>query len=175
MPEPAASQQQKAPKVAVTHLAELVARMSRFLTGLAVMPTFKTAQVGLAEWVALCALAEADGIGNKQLAKRLGVTGQRVNQVTTDLVDDGLISIAPSPEDARRVVLKLTKAGRHQLKAINRELAPLLAGALAGHEAALVEGLDSLRLLLKFVAMAQVNGQANHPPRHGHSAHGHKR
>ena len=67
--------------------------MSRFLTGLAVIPTFKAAEIGLAEWVALCALAEADGIGNKQLAKRLGVTGQRVNQVTNELVDAGLISI----------------------------------------------------------------------------------
>ena len=175
MPDPAVSQHQQAPKVTARHLAELVARMSRFLTGLAVIPTFKAAEVGLAEWVALCALAEADGLGNKQLAKRLGVTGQRVNQVTDELADAGFISTEPSQEDARRIVLKLTVAGRKRLKAINRELEAPLAASLAGREAAVADGLNSVKALMEFVArMAEENGNKVHPPRHAHPTKGHK-
>jgi len=176
MSEPAASQHKQAPKVAAKDLAELVARMSRLLTGLAVIPTFKAAEVGLAEWVALCALAEADGLGNKQLARRLGVTGQRVNQVTSELDDAGLISTTPAPDDARRIVLRLTSEGRHRLAAINRELEAPLAAALAGREAALANGLNCTRLLIDFVArMAEENGHKVHPPRHARPSEGHKR
>jgi len=175
VPEPAVSQDQHAPKVTARHLAELVASMSRFLTGLAVIPTFKAAEVGLAEWVALCALAEADGLGNKQLAKRLGVTGQRVNQVTNELADAGLISTVPSPDDARRIVLRLTAPGRQRLKAINRELEAPLAAALAGREMLLADGLRSVKALMDFVTrMAEENNHKVHPPRHVHPSKGNR-
>ena len=72
-------------------------------------------------------------------------------------------------------MLKLTAAGRHQLKAINRELEPPLAAALAGREATLADALSSVKALLDFVAlMAEENSHKAHPPRHAHSSRGRK-
>lgn len=131
--------------LAIKDFAELVSQMNRFLVALASMPSFKSVKLGIAEWLALSVLAEADGISNKQLAKRLGVSGQRANQITTSLSRAELLSISPSIEDGRRVQLCVTPLGKRRLFALVQELEPSLARGLAGEERTVVRVLKGVK------------------------------
>lgn len=141
-------------EITLSDFANLIASMSRLLIGLGNIPLFKTAEIGLAEWVALSDLSEREGISNTQLAKRLGVTGQRVNQITTGLAKSGLISITTSAQDSRKNEIRVTSAGRTQLDSVNRQLKPLLATALEGKERALVSANRQIRLVMKIIPLA---------------------
>lgn len=145
--------------VAVGDFAELVTDMSRLLTRLANAPLFKSAQIGLAEWVALSALEKKDGISNKQLAKHLGVTGQRANQITTSLSAAGLISVSQSREDSRKNVILIADSGRKKLEHVNAQLTPLLAAALNGREQLLKRARRNIKVLARVAQSETAPGQ----------------
>src|SRR5690242_8650086 len=98
-------------KIEVRDLASLVAGLSRFLTLLSKIAPFQEAGLGLAEWLALSVLAEKEGINSRQLAMFLGVSAQRVNQITDSLRVAELIDLKLSAEDARQKAISVTPAG----------------------------------------------------------------
>lgn len=132
----------------------LIAGMSRLLIGIASIPPFKEANLGLAEWVALSVLAEKDGVSNKQLARTLGVTGQRANQVGASLKEAGLISIVQSGEDSRKNEIKITETGKSRVDDVNAQLKPFLSTALKGRERTLASVSRQLKVLMRIVQPA---------------------
>lgn len=142
----------KAPaKINAADLSVLIANMSRLLVGLGSIPPFKNSNLGLAEWVGLSVLADKDSVSNKQLARVLGVTGQRANQITTSLSKAGLISVAQSREDNRRNDIKITDAGKSRFNSINTELESLLSVALKNKERSLLSAGKHVRLMMRIV------------------------
>jgi DNA-binding MarR family transcriptional regulator len=115
------------PVPGVEALAGIVTGMSRFLTRIAKAAPFQQAKMGLAEWSALAAIVESSGISNKQLASALGVSGQRITQITDSLKRSGMITVGQAEHDSRKVVIAATEAGRNELAALNRKLEPLIA------------------------------------------------
>lgn len=119
-------------------LATLVAGLNRFLMRLSNMPAFHEAGLGLAEWSALSLIAERSGINNRQLANVMGVSPQRINQITDSLKGAALIAVASSAEDARKKVISITPAGMARLRELNVKLQHKLAAALDKRPAVLV-------------------------------------
>jgi DNA-binding MarR family transcriptional regulator len=111
-------------------LAALVAGMSRFLTRFANISPFQDTGLGLAEWSALSIIAEHTGINSRQLANILGVSPQRINQVTDSLSTVGCISLKAIVEDARQKIITITPQGRTRLNELNAKLQPLVAAAI---------------------------------------------
>lgn len=142
----------KAPaEIKVDDFAGLVANMSRLLTGLARIKPFSDADLGLAEWVTLSMLAQKDGVSNKQLGRSLGVTGQRVNQISASLTKAGLIAVTQSAEDNRANEIKITASGKARIDAVNSQLNPLLAVALKGKEGAIAGAGKQLRHVMRIL------------------------
>ncbi len=111
------------------------------MSKLSTSPPFARAQLGTAEWLALNIFLRTGSSGNKQLAKSLGITGQRAKQICDSLEAAGLILIEPSPVDARRKVITITEAGTAQVTALNNDLLKMMKDA---------PSRDSERNLLKF-------------------------
>jgi len=138
-------------QIGVGDLALLITTASRLLTSLATAEPFKKANLGLAEWLSLSLLADKDGVSNKQLARAMGVTGQRANQLCAALSSAGLIAIGQSSDDKRTNVLKVTEKGKKQVTVLNAELQVLLATALKGREQTLTGAVRNLRRLMRFL------------------------
>lgn len=141
-------------EIDIGDFSSLIAGMSRLLIGIASIAPFKEANLGLAEWVALSVLAEKDGVSNKQLARTLGVTGQRANQVGASLKEAGLISIVQSGEDNRKNEIKITDAGKGRLDAVNTQLKPFLATTLKTKERSLPAASRQIKVLMRIVQSA---------------------
>lgn len=106
----------------VNMIAEMVAQMSRLLMSLAASASFKTAGIGLTEWIALNLIATTEGVTNKMLSKRLGITPQRVAQISESLKASGMIEAMRAENDSRKKILGVTDKGRKQLAAIDDTL-----------------------------------------------------
>lgn len=135
--------------VTIEDFSALVAGMSRILSGLGRLQPFIDADMGLGEWVAVTTLAEKDGINNKMLARTLGVSGQRVNQICQSLSSGGLIKVNQSAEDNRSNEITITEAGRAKLNAVNLQLLPLLADALKGKERSVAVAARQLKQVMR--------------------------
>ena len=144
-------------EVKIEDFASLVSGMSRLLTGVARLPAFTDAELGLAEWSALMVLASKDGINNKQLAKSLGITGQRVNQITKSLTTAGLIAVSQSTDDSRKNVIAITDAGKAQLTAVNSKLLPAISASLEKRERSLQGANRNIKALMGLVAVKSGN------------------
>lgn len=114
----------------IAELAAAVAGMSRFLTGIARLPAFQESGLGVAEWSALSVLARKSGITGGQLAIQLGVSAQRVNQITDSLKQSKYISFSASEGDARKKLIALTPAGTARLNEVNSKLLPAVTAVL---------------------------------------------
>jgi DNA-binding MarR family transcriptional regulator len=137
----------------VPDLAALVAGLSRFLSRLASIPPFQEAGLGLAEWSALTIIAGKQGINNRHLAGALGVSAQRVNQITDSLKTMGLIVLNVVPEDARKKVITVTPAGSARLTELNSKLQPTIAAALGKRQNSLARVNTMLqKTLMRIVA-----------------------
>jgi DNA-binding MarR family transcriptional regulator len=104
--------------------------MSRFLTRIARLAPFEKAGLGVAEWSALSVIANKSGINNRQLVGLLGVSAQRVNQITDSLKSAGYISLAVAPDDARKKVISVTPTGTARLNELNSKLLPIIEAAI---------------------------------------------
>ncbi|MFN4016073.1 MAG: MarR family winged helix-turn-helix transcriptional regulator [Reyranella sp.] len=135
----------------ILDLAHLISTASRVISGLAALPPFKQAEISLTEWLVLSVLSSKDGVSNKLLARSLGVTGQRANQLCTSLSKARLISVAQAEDDNRRNVIKITEAGRRQLDTVNSQLQELVTRALANKQRALVTANKQMRLIMRIV------------------------
>jgi DNA-binding MarR family transcriptional regulator len=131
--------------------ADLVVGMSRLLLGLGNIEPFQSAGFGLADWVALSVLAKGPAQNNRQLAKVLGVTRQRANQIKTSLERAKLISSTQSSEDARQNVITLTARGQAQLDETNGKILAILSSALKNKKRVVVKANNSIRVLMRIV------------------------
>ena len=118
------------PESKVQDLVSLVAALNRFLMRLAAMPAFQEAGLGLAEWSVLSVIAEKEGMNNRQLANLLGVSPQRINQITESLKIAMLIAITSSADDARKKIIAITPAGVARLRELNEKLQPRIIAVL---------------------------------------------
>lgn len=135
----------------ILELANLVIVASRLIGGLANLPLFKNARVSLTEWLALSVLAHKKGASNKILARSLGVTGQRANQLCTSLGEAKLISIKHAEDDSRRNVIEITDTGKKQLDRLNSHLKEIVEGGLKGKSRSLTLAGKQMRLMMRIV------------------------
>ena len=142
---------QAAAPISAERFATVVTDMSRFLSRLATYGPLQEAGIGVTEWTALVSLGSAPG-SNKALAKELGLTKQRVTQVTDALKKAGLIEVTKSPDDARLVELKVTDTGRQHRDTVNAKLAATLTAAFDGKERALLVAEKSIKAMSKALA-----------------------
>ena len=63
---------------------------------------------------------DEDGTTTTELARRIGVTRQAVQQVVAGLVDADLLELVPDPDDRRARLVRLTEAGRRNVDAALR-------------------------------------------------------
>ena len=101
-------------------------------------------------------LAQEDGISNKMLARNLGVSGQRANQICMSLASDSLIVMNKSAEDGRSNSITITEAGRAKVATLNTQLKLLLSSALEGKERALKRGSRLIKSLMGIVRAGRV-------------------
>jgi DNA-binding MarR family transcriptional regulator len=128
-------------------LSDVVATISRFLVNLAASAPFRNAGIGLSEWAALRALSEKGGVTSKRIAKSLGVTVQRANQLTEALKAADCVTMTPAPEDNRRKIVALTDSGQAKLAQLNSELVPFVAAALGDDGSQITRAKKSLKKL----------------------------
>ena len=147
--------QAKAPaEISVENFSGLVANLSRILAGVSRFRPFDAADLGLAEWVALMTLIGNDGISNKLLARHLGVTRQRANQIVIALEREDLIEVTQSAEDQRVNEIKVSDFGKSTLEVLNLELKPLLATTFEGKERAVTAMAKHARQVVQRVVHA---------------------
>jgi DNA-binding MarR family transcriptional regulator len=79
----------------------------------------------------LAFLKRHPGAGVSAIAEHIGITMPTASKLIDGLVNRELIAREASPEDRRRVSLKVTKAGESAWKASRRDLQPKIAGMLA--------------------------------------------
>ena len=144
-------------------LADLVVGMSRLLVVLSAIEPFKDAGFGLADWVALSVLARGPVHNNRELAKVLGVTRQRANQIKTILEEERLISSTQSEEDARENVLNVTEAGHARLAEINAKILAIMSSSLKNREQLLARANRSVRGLRRAVRTSRLAGAESGP------------
>ncbi len=138
------------PAVTSLALADIITSMSRLLDRLAHYSPLQEVGLGLTEWTALVALSRGGG-SNKSLARELGLTKQRVNQITDTLRAAGYLEITKAAGDGRKADISVTEAGRAQLAKIDANLTPVLGKALEGKERAVANLSKSLKGLQKAV------------------------
>lgn len=147
----AADLQASSSPIDILDVATLVVTASRLIGGLANLPLFKNARISLTEWLALSVLADKEGVSNKMLARSLGVTGQRANQLCTSLSEAKLISITHAEDDSRRNVIKITDTGKKQLGSLNSQLQELVSEALKGKRRSLTIAGKHMRVMMRIV------------------------
>lgn len=146
-----ADDQNSSSKIDIFDLATLVMTASRLIGGLANLPLFKNADISLPEWLALLAFSTKEGMSNKMLARRLGVTRQRANQLCTSLREASLISITPAQDDSRRNVINITELAKERLECLNRQLQEHVFGTLGTRSRSLPRASKHMQLVMRMV------------------------
>jgi DNA-binding MarR family transcriptional regulator len=83
-------------------------------------------------FAALLALAEAQGISQAGLGRRMGLDVSDVHAVVGDLEGRGHVSRTRDPDDRRRNILILTPAGRRELARLERRVLVAQEALLSG-------------------------------------------
>lgn len=95
----------------------------------------------------------ADGVLAQDLRERLGLDSGYLSRLLRALTADGLVDLAPDPEDRRRRRVRLTAAGRRawqDLENRSEERAGVLLAPLTDRQRIkLVEALDTAELLIR--------------------------
>ena len=94
----------------------------------------------------------ADGATPRDLRARLGLDSGYLSRLLRSLEGDGLVEQLPNPSDGRTKRLALTRAGRSELRALNRSSDQLAAAALEPltdeQRTRLLEAQDEVKRLL---------------------------
>src|SRR5436305_10426777 len=104
----------------------------------------------LAEARVLYELAQADAVDVRELREALAIDAGYLSRILARFEAKGLVRRAPSAEDARRRVARLTARGRAAYETLDRRSAEEIGGLLAGLDPASQQRLVS--------AMAAVRG-----------------
>jgi DNA-binding MarR family transcriptional regulator len=105
----------------LSYLVKWVERGLRLRLDLALSPHGVTTP----EYTALSVLRERDGLSSAQLARRVFVTAQAMNQLVIRLERRGLIRRRPSPAHAKTMCTSLTSKGAALLAACDRATLPI--------------------------------------------------
>ncbi len=81
--------------------------------------------IGIAEWLVLAALVDADSVSVRDLGPVTGLDAVAISRAATRLSDRKLIGKKENRQDRRLIVMKPTKAGRGLIASIGGELQPL--------------------------------------------------
>lgn len=130
--------------ITAEQFAELIFSMNRLMSRLSGAAMFREAGIGISEWSALNLLARGDA-SNGALARDLGLTKQRINQIVEDLKKEGYVIVGQNVRDGRANVISLTVTGRTRLEALNNQLTPLLVSGLSGSPRSLEAAVRNLR------------------------------
>jgi DNA-binding MarR family transcriptional regulator len=134
----------------VEEFSQLVASMSRLLSGFGRMEPLRESGINLGEWVALAALARGtEGVTNKALGRGLGVTGQRAGEISSSLLRAGLVTIGQSGQDNKGHLIKISDAGKAKLESVGAGLKPMLSQALKGRS--LLAAIKQMRSLARLL------------------------
>lgn len=128
----------------IRDFAMMTSAMARLLDRVSSLDAFTSSGLHVAEWQALSVIATSDGHGNNVIAKRLGVSSQRTQQICDILLKQGLISVERSSEDGRRKMIRITPAGEAVLQAIRERLTRQLDQDLG-------EGVFVVNRIIKFI------------------------
>ena len=90
---------------------------------------------------ALANLSDGDGCTVSELAAAAGIRPTTMTSVLDRLGQHGLIRRAMKPGDRRAVEVRLTASGRRAASAIREAISGIERGALAGLDAAAIDGL----------------------------------
>lgn len=101
-------------------------------------------QIDRAAAVLLARIRQAEPVSPTKLAEGSGLDSSTVSRQVSHLERDGFVARAPNPDDARAVVLSLTRAGRHALDRLTAARRSILEEALAGWDDADVRELARL-------------------------------
>jgi DNA-binding MarR family transcriptional regulator len=118
--------------VDINTVADLVTSMSRTVHALADHETLRQQDMGVAEWVMLRTLSRHSGMRAQPLARRLGVSPQRVNQLVNTLRAAGYIEASRAGEDSRARDITVTALGQKKLEAADKEVFKLFSEAFKG-------------------------------------------
>lgn len=129
----------------------LAASLGRLLAAFAAAPVFRSGDLTLSEWIALFVLDRSGLISNNQLAKRLGVTRQRAQQIVAAFVEAELITMRPSATDSRKNEITVTPKGEAKLAGANSELARFLVSKLGISQALLGRTRKSVGRMAKLL------------------------
>lgn len=132
--------------VKIKNFVILLGSMNRLIGVVSRLAPLKTAGLGLAEWLILSSLSEDIATEAHALAKLLGISEQRANQVIQTFAEAGLV-IVDQTEDLSGV--RLTDEGKIKVDAVNSDVEMLIATALKGREKLLVSTYRQLMILLK--------------------------
>jgi len=165
----AADESKAAEELTVGTFADLVSSASRLLTSFGALEPFRQAKVGLAEWTMMTLVSEDPNMTSAQVARQLGVTAQRVNQLADSLKALDWISLQPQADDSRKMVIHITDTGRRELNRLNESLQPLLLAPVKDNPKIVVRTVRGMRRLVKMTtpapgkAKGQKRGRAEPP------------
>jgi homoprotocatechuate degradation regulator HpaR len=121
------------------------------------------------QWRVIRVLAERSRCDATELAGASCIHPASLSRILRDLQDAGVLAATPSPTDSRRLVVKLTPAGRRRFRAIGAESEAIYrrieeeVGAMQ-----LAETLATVKRLAERLAPPPVNGRHRPPePRTG--------
>ena len=97
----------------------------------------------------LFAILGDDGDRAANLAARAGITRQSMGEVIRDLVDIGILEMAPDPQDGRSALISANGAGRERLRRLRGRKNAYLARRMRDMPAADIEALERAAEILE--------------------------
>jgi DNA-binding MarR family transcriptional regulator len=133
--------------VDITTVSAVFSLMARVLGALSEHEVFKEAELGLAEWSILRALAAHPEWRSGRIAAYLGVTPQRTAQLIASLSKAQFITVAASESDARKKDVALTAKGKTTLDLLDKQVLELVAAAFEDRPGAIAQTRRNLQRL----------------------------
>ncbi len=139
----------------------LLSLLPRLLAALSEHEILKSQSLGLTEWSFLHAVAENPGFGSGRIARRLGLTPQRVAQVVAALTKMGYITSTTAQDDTRKKELDVTPLGKVKLGAADDKLMKLLQKVYSDRPTAVASMRRNARVLLTAISPQDAPGAMN--------------
>jgi DNA-binding MarR family transcriptional regulator len=98
----------------------------------------------VSQYTALSVMRSRAGLSNAQLARRVLITPQSMNEVVARLAEQDLIERRPDPKHGRAIRTDLTPRGERVLEACDNEVDALEQDLLAGLHVAEIEQMHEL-------------------------------
>jgi DNA-binding MarR family transcriptional regulator len=124
----------RTPPPAIKLAADAITLMNRIVSRLFDESSLVRARLGLAEWSILRELAANPALRSAALAKRLGISPQRVTQLVKSMSEARLLTVTRSETDSRVRDIACTALGSERLAAVDGQVLAVFETAFAGRE-----------------------------------------